>query len=371
MAGMSKPEVESGNRILIVDDEFAVREILSEGLTAFGFITRTASRAKEGLEIFLAGGIDLVLSDIDMPEMSGLEFLAELVRIKPDADVIMVTGVVDTDTAVKALRDGARDYVTKPFNLEEVRIVIRRALENRRLINENRSYQEGLEVKVEERTTELKELYESTLQAMATALDFRDNETQGHSIRVVEYALMVANSMGVEDPEIGWIRQGALLHDIGKIGVPDAILRKPGKLDADEWIEMRKHPEHGYQMLRHIRFLEPALEIVLSHQERYDGSGYPRGLAREQIPLGARIFAVVDCFDAMTSDRPYRAALPIETAREEVRTHAGTQFDPAVAEAFLSIPDHAWREIREKVHAQVKEMRQANRQALRPLPPES
>jgi len=385
MSGMSTTGTEHSHRILIVDDEFSVREILSEGLTAFGFITHTASRAQEGLKIFLAGGIDLVLSDIDMPEMSGLEFLAELVRIKPSVDVIMVTGVVDTEVAVKALRDGARDYVTKPFNLEEVRIVIRRTLENRRLVNENKSYQEGLELKVEERTTELKEKkveverlyselqesYESTLQAMATALDFRDNETQGHSLRVVEYALIVAGAMGVKEPELGWIRRGALLHDIGKIGVPDAVLRKPGKLDADEWAEMRKHPERGYEMLRHIRFLEPALEIVLCHQERYDGSGYPQGLAGEQIPLGARIFAVVDCFDAMTSDRPYRAALAIETARDEIRAFSGIQFDPVVAEAFLCISDEIWREIRGQVHARVKEMRQAVRELLPRLPPES
>ncbi len=371
MPRMTKDSENEGKRILIVDDEFSVREILSDGLTAFGFIPRTASRAAEGLEIYRQGEIDLVLSDIDMPEMSGIELLAELRKIDPDADVIMVTGVVDTAVAVKAIRDGARDYVTKPFNLEEVSIVVRRTLENRRLINENRAYQEGLEVKVQERTAELQEknveverlyselegAYESTLQAMVTALDFRDNETQGHSQRVVEYAMMVSGAMGIKDPELSWVRRGALLHDIGKIGVPDAILRKPGKLTDAEWIEMRKHPEHGYEMLRHIGFLKPALEIVLCHQERFDGSGYPQGLAGDQIPLGARTFAVVDCFDAMTSDRPYRSALSIEAARDEIRKCAGTQFDPDVAEAFLGIPLEIWREIREGVHAKVQTMR--------------
>jgi putative nucleotidyltransferase with HDIG domain len=191
---------------------------------------------------------------------------------------------------------------------------------------------------------------------MVTALDFRDNETQGHSLRVVEYTIRIAESMGIVEPEMGWIRRGALLHDVGKIGVPDAILRKPGKLSDDEWLEMRKHPEHGYEMLRHIRFLAPALDIVLCHQERYDGSGYPRGLKGEDIPLGARIFAVVDCFDAMTSDRPYRAALPIEAARDEIRRFSGSQFDPEVATAFLEVPVEVWKQIREDVHREVATM---------------
>jgi HD-GYP domain-containing protein (c-di-GMP phosphodiesterase class II) len=170
--------------------------------------------------------------------------------------------------------------------------------------------------------------------------------------------------LGLEEPELTWGRRGAILHDAGKIGVSDAILRKPGKLDAEEWDEMKKHPEMGYRMLQHIKFLEPALGIVLSHQERWDGGGYPRGLKGEEIPLGARIFAVVDTFDAMTSDRPYRPALSIEKAVEEVRTFAGTQFDPSVADAFLSIPIEKWNEIRERVHEQVMDLDEQVRRAL-------
>jgi putative nucleotidyltransferase with HDIG domain len=257
---------------------------------------------------------------------------------------------VDLEVAIGAIRRGAADYVTKPFNLEEVQIVIERTLEKRRLIRENREYQQTLERKVEERTRELEESYESTLEAMITALDFRDNETMGHSRRVVEYAMIVARTMGVGEPELTWIRRGAILHDVGKIGVSDAILRKPGKLDAAEWDEMKRHPEMGYRMLKHIRFLAPALDIVHCHQERWDGSGYPRGLKGYEIPLGARIFAAVDTFDAMTSDRPYRAALAIEVAREEIRRFSGTQFDPDVAAAFLSIDERVWHEIRARVH---------------------
>jgi putative two-component system response regulator len=274
---------------------------------------------------------------------------------------------------------GASDYVTKPFNLEEVRIVVERTLDKRRLILENRAYQTRLEAMVAERTAELekktaevsrlyqdlKASYEQTLVALVTALDFRDNETQGHSSRVVEYAILVAEAMGVVEPDLSEIRRGALLHDVGKIGVPDAILRKPGKLDAAEWVEMKRHPEMGFRMLQHVDFLQSALPIVLSHQERWDGSGYPRGLREERIPLGARIFAVVDTFDAMTSDRPYRKALSIDAALEEVERFAGSQFDPAVARAFLSIDPHAWREIRQRVHAEVMAIEDQVRKALR------
>ena len=367
------------NRVLIVDDEQAVREILSEGLESFGYVTDTAPDGAAALAFLSTEPVHVVLSDIDMPEMSGIELLKAIKAGHPDLDVVMVTGVVDAETAVNAIRDGASDYVTKPFNLDEVCIVVERTLEKRRLILENRAYQAHLEDKVALRTRELVEKnrevarlydelrnsYEATLQALVTALDFRDNETQGHSLRVVEYAMLVADRLGVTEPERTWIRRGSLLHDVGKIGITDSILRKDGPLDPDEWIEMKRHPEMGYEMLREIRFLEPALDVVLCHQERWDGSGYPRGLQGENIPLGARIFAVVDTFDAMTSDRPYRAALPIETAREEISRFAGRQFDPRVAEAFLEIPADTWKAIRAEVHEQVKSLSQSAKRVLR------
>ncbi len=355
------------SRVLVVDDECAVREILSEGLEAQGFRTEMASSAAEALSTLDRGAFDLVLSDIDMPGGSGLELLKQIKSSHQDIDVIMVTGVVDAKVAIGAIRDGASDYVTKPFNLEEVGIVVDRTLEKRRLIRENRAYQHHLEELVTARTQQLVEkneeiqqlygeletAYENTLQALVTALDFRDNETQGHSTRVVEYAVVVAQKMDFDAEQLKWIRRGALLHDVGKIGVPDAILRKPGKLTPEEWDEMKKHPEMGFRMLERIPFLRPALDVVLSHQERYDGSGYPHGLQGEEIPLGARIFAVVDTFDAMTSDRPYRKALSIEQARDEVRRFSGIQFDPQVADVFLSIHEEVWREIRERVHRDV------------------
>jgi response regulator RpfG family c-di-GMP phosphodiesterase len=354
-------------RVLIVDDDQAVRELLAEGLTSFGYPTLVANSAREAFDTIQQEPVRLVLSDIDMPGGNGIELLKRIKAYDADLDVIMVTGAIDADTAVRAIRQGASDYVTKPFNLDEVQIVVERTLEKRHLILQNRAYQERLEEIVALRTRELldkkreverlyEELqisYESSLHALVTALDLRDNETHGHSYRVVEYAVVVAETLGVTEPELTWIRRGAILHDVGKIGIPDAILRKPDKLNAEEWLEMKRHPEMGFRMLEHIRFLQPALDVVLSHQERWDGTGYPRQLRDEQIPLGARIFAVVDTFDAMTSDRPYRAALSIQTARAEIERCAGTQFDPQVAEAFLSIPDATWHEIRERVHRNV------------------
>jgi response regulator RpfG family c-di-GMP phosphodiesterase len=369
----------ASGRILIVDDDQAIRELLAEGLSSFGHEALIATCAEEALQIVRHEPVRLVLSDIDMPGIDGMQLLRRLKTHDADLDVIMVTGAIDAGTAVRAIRQGAADYVTKPFNLDEVQIVVERTLEKRRLIQENRAHQERLEELVALRTQEvveqkgeverlygeLEKSYESTLHALVTALDFRDNETQGHSFRVVEYATVVAERMGLSGSDLTWIRRGAILHDVGKIGVPDAVLRKPGKLDAHEWEEMRRHPEMGYQMLKHIRFLEPALPIVLSHQERFDGKGYPQGLKGEAIPLGARIFAVVDTFDAMTSDRPYRAALKIQLAREEIERCTGTQFDPQVTQAFLSIEDHTWEAIRERVHQSVAVLAERGKVACR------
>ncbi len=361
------PEPSPRRKVLVVDDELPIRELLAEGLESFGYSAATAAGVDEAFEMVRRGDVGLVLSDIEMPGGSGFDLVRRVKSYDADVDVVMVTGVVDLATAIGSIREGASDYVTKPFNIEEVRVVIERTLEKRRLILENRAYQQTLEDRVASRTREVLEqkqkievlyqdlqgAYESTLQALVTALDFRDNETQGHSSRVVEYAVLIARRMGIDGAQLDWMRQGAILHDVGKIGVPDAILKKPGKLSPEEWEEMKKHPEMGYQMLKHIHFLEPALDIVLCHQERWDGSGYPRGLKGEEIPLGARIFAVVDTFDAMTSDRPYRPALSILTARDEVRKFSGVQFDPRTAEVFLSFDEETWSQIRERVHSQL------------------
>ena len=362
-------------RLLIVDDEPMIREVLTENLKGAGYECEAAAGAAPAMERLGAGnGIGLVLADIDMPGESGMVLLGRIKEQYPDIDVLMVTGVVDIDIAIQAMRMGASDYITKPFNLDQVVLIVNRTLQQRQLIIENRRYQKNLESLVQERTQEVitksKEVerlydelkvafqkihatYDTTLEALMEALDMRDTETQGHSRRVSEFTVAVARRMGIQEPELTQMRWGALLHDVGKIGVPDAILRKPGKLTPEEWVEMRKHPELGRRILASIKFLEGAVPIVYCHQERFDGTGYPRGLAGDDIPLGARIFAVVDTLDAMTMNRPYRRALPYDTARKEVIEFAGTQFDPKVVECFLQVPEHEWESIRKRIKTEL------------------
>ncbi len=335
--------------ILVVDDDPAVRDVLSEGLSGDSYRCETAADGSEALRKIESNGFELMVSDIDMPEMDGMRLLQEAKKVRPDMEIIMVTGVLDVETAIQSMRLGASDYLTKPFNLAEVRITVERALEKQRLVRENREYQRDLEARVQARTAELSRSYQTTLEALATALDTRDTETMGHSLRVAAYTVRIAREMGVAEPELTEIYRGALLHDVGKIGVPDAILRKPGKLTPEEWVEMRKHPEIGYRILQGIHFLEGSRLIVLSHQERYDGKGYPRGLKGKEIPLGARIFSVVDTLDAMTSDRCYRKALSYETARDEIRKYSGIQFDPDVVEIFLKVSRSEWEGIHQHV----------------------
>jgi putative nucleotidyltransferase with HDIG domain len=361
--------VPNSARILLVDDELAVRQLLAEGLRMAGYECAMAGNASEALQRLAQERFDLLLSDIQMPGGSGTELLRVVRERYADLDVVMITAVVDVDVALVAIRNGASDYLPKPFNLEQVLITIERVLEKRRLVNENKMYQLGLEVKVQERTAELmaktqeiealfgelEENYQSTLEALVEALDLRDAETQGHSLRVVEFTAEIALALGIGGGDLIEVRRGALLHDVGKIGIPDAILRKPGKLNEEEWVEMRKHPDLGYQMLSGIKFLDTPREIVLSHQERFDGTGYPRKLAGEKIPLGARVFAVADTFDAMTSTRPYRTGLPYEVARKEIFDWSGRQFDPRIVDAFLKISPEKWLEIRNDVTQRVRE----------------
>lgn len=363
-------EASARNRILVVDDEPVIREVLHERLSGAGFECELARNAAEALQKIRTRSYNLVLSDIAMPGGDGISLLRQIKSEQPGLDVVMLTGVVDVDTAIRAIRLGASDYLTKPFNLDEVLLTIERTLEKRRLITENLEYQMDLERKVDDRTRELrhkseqvedlyKELktafdkihstYDTTLQALMEALDARDSETRGHSRRVAEYTVSVAKRMGIVEPELTQYRWGALLHDVGKIGIPDAILRKPGPLDDPEWTIMRLHPEMGARILGSIQFLGGAVPIVASHQERFDGSGYPNGLKGDQIPLGARIFAVVDCLDAMTMDRPYRRGTSLAMVREELLKHSGTQFDPKVVDVFLTVPENEWEEINIRV----------------------
>jgi putative two-component system response regulator len=344
--------------VLIVDDESDIRELLSDFLEGEGYECSLASDAIEALDIFKsAPEIDLVMSDIRMPGKSGLDLLGEIKEIDSDVMVVMISAVKDIESAITAMSKGAYDYVAKPFKLTEVGLIAKKAIEKRNLVLENKEYQRGLEIKVAEKTRELQkalfkldQTYLFTLRALVVALDTRDEETQGHSLRVVKYTLKLAELMGIKDEQqLKVIEYGALLHDIGKIGIPDAILRKPGNLTPEEWEVMKTHPWIGFKILHKIEFLEEASQIVLHHHEKLDGSGYPDGLRGKDIPLGSRIFAVADTLDAMTSERSYRKALSFEMASEELKKMSGLQFDARVVEAFLSIGLAPWQQERKRM----------------------
>src|SRR5712692_10619432 len=340
----------SVDKILVVDDEDSIREIVASMLTAAGHQCRKAASGVEALSILANGEeFSLILSDLMMRDLDGIGLLEQTKVKYPEMPVIMVTAVHDVSVALGAIRNGAYDYLLKPFEREQLLASVRRAIETRRLRMENRAYQMNLESLVSARTEQLRQTmadlersYDITLEALGDALDLKDSETEGHSKRVTAFTIAIARAMGLNSDQIRVIARGAFLHDIGKMAIPDAILRKPGALDPAEREIMREHCYRGYQMLRKIPFLSEAAEIVYSHQEKFDGSGYPRGLKGTEIPLGARIFSVADTLDAMTSNRPYRAAQTLAAAREEILRFSGKQFDPEVVKTFLAMPENIW-----------------------------
>src|SRR5213082_969805 len=350
------------DRILIVDDEEPIRDFVSAMLSSANFVCKQAASGKEALALLDSGEeYELMLSDLMMPGMDGIALLEAAKERFPDMPVIMVTAVTDVSVALGAIRNGAYDYLLKPFERDQLLATVRRAMENRRLKMENREYQTNLEALVTARTEQLRQAvttleksYDITLEALGNALDLKDAETEGHSKRVTAFTIAMARAMGMSGDKIRVIARGAFLHDIGKMAIPDAILRKPGALTEQEVMIMREHCARGYHMLKKIPFLTEAAEIVYAHKERYEGSGYPRGLVGDEIPIGARLFAVADTLDAITSDRPYRAAQPIQAAREEIKRFSGSQFDPKVVEIFLGMPDSIWEDLRREINSHAR-----------------
>ncbi|MGB9203372.1 MAG: HD domain-containing phosphohydrolase [Terriglobales bacterium] len=348
------------DRILVVDDEETIREIVSSMLGGANFQTRQAASGIEALAILESGeDFDLVLSDLMMAEMDGIALLERAKERYPDMPIVMVTAVHDIQVALQALRNGAYDYLLKPFEREQLLATVRRALENRRLKRENDAYRTNLESLVAARTqqwknalSELEKSYDITLEALGDALDLKDAETFGHTRRVTAFTIALASRMGLPKEQIRVIARGAFMHDIGKMAIPDKILNKPGKLTDDEMAIMREHAYLGYNMLRKIPFLAEAAEIVYAHQERYDGTGYPRRLKGDEIPLGARMFSIADTLDAMTMDRAYRPAQSFQAAREEIERWSGRQFDPEIVKIFLETPDHIWEDLRKDINEQ-------------------
>lgn len=322
--------------VLVVDDDDLARETLRFVLEDGGYLVHTAASGAEALRVLERERIDVVLSDIFMPGMNGFDLLQQMRERAPDVPVILITGYGNIEMAREALRRGASDFITKPYNAHEVPIVIERNLMRHSLLVDQMRHYENV----------VQKSYRATLDALLAALNIRDTETEGHSERVAAYTMAMATRLGLSAQELHAIELGALLHDIGKIGVPDSILYKPGPLTPEEWEVMKQHPVIGYQMCVKVEALRPAAPIVLHHHERWDGKGYPHGLAGEAIPLGARIFAIADALDAMTSDRPYRKALSFAQARDEIVRCSGQQFDPHMVELFLEIPEEEWQLIR-------------------------
>lgn len=342
------------SRILVVDDEPEITSILSD-LFAGQHDCTTAGSAEDALGLLAANEYELVVSDITMPGMSGLDMIPHVKSCAPNSVVVMISGVQTVESAIDALRLGAFDYVMKPFDLRQVEAVVKRALEHRDLIVAKQRYEDHLEELVEQRTAQLdqalnslEDAYRSTLRALTAALETRDLETHGHSERVVSYSMRLGREYGLDSQRTKSLEFGSLLHDIGKIGVPDLILRKPAKLTPEEWVLMREHPVHGQQILRGIAFLEGAARVVAQHHEKWNGSGYPLGLRGEEIDVCARIFSVADAFDAITSNRVYRKGKPYHAAAQELDDWAGKQFDPKVVEAFHRVPQQDWAELHEQ-----------------------
>jgi putative two-component system response regulator len=322
--------------ILIVDDEHSGRETLQSVLEGEGYDLIMAENGPQAIEKAKSYLPDVILLDVMMPGMTGFE-VCERIRNDPqvaEIPIIILTALDDRESLLTGLKAGADDFISKPFDRFELRarlIGITRLNRYHKLVQEREKLQEA--------HSKLLEAYGATIEGWSHAMDLRDRETEGHSRRVTELTLQLAKAFGMSDEQLTHIRHGALLHDMGKLGVPDSILHKPDKLTPEEWDIMRKHPQFAYDMLYPIEYLRMALDIPFCHHEKWDGTGYPRGLKNNEIPLAARIFAVVDVWDALISDRYYRPAWKNEDALAYIRQQSGTHFDPQIVDLFLKFMD--------------------------------
>jgi putative nucleotidyltransferase with HDIG domain len=346
----------AGEKVLVVDDEQLARTLLVSFLRKQGYSVESARNGEDALRVLAVKAVDLILTDLMMEGSDGMKLLEQVRGRQLQTPVIMVTAVHEVSTAIAAMRQGAFDVLLKPFQEKTLLEAVERGVAFGNVARRNTTYRNSLEHLVEARTSLLREAmfdlersYDTTLEALGDALDLKDSETEGHSRRVTAYTIALARSMSVDPADMKTIKHGAFLHDIGKMAIPDAILLKPGRLDPPEQVIMRRHCLSGYQIVRKIPFLKEAADIVYSHQEHFDGGGYPRQLHGEEIPLGARVFAVADTLDAITSDRPYRHGSPFSAARNEIARCAATQFDPRVVDAFLSMPADVWEELRDAI----------------------
>jgi putative two-component system response regulator len=323
---------------LVVEDEPNLRRVLARLMENNGFTCDEASNGVEALAILEQKAVTLVLTDVHMPVLDGISLLRQATARFPETAVMLVTAVDDVRTAVKCLGEGAMDYVTKPFHMDEVTARVRQALERRRLVLENRDYHEHLEEKVGVQARRIEQLFLASIQSLADALEVKDTYTHGHSLRVSRYSTLIAREMGMDDDFVRQVELGGRVHDLGKIGVRETVLNKPGPLTDEEYQHIMTHPVVGWRILAPLLHEHPrALNVVRHHHERWDGRGLPDGLEGTAIPLEARIVAVADTFDAMTSERPYRPGAPLDATLAELRRCAGHQFDPDPVDAFVAI----------------------------------
>jgi len=325
-----------------VDDEEKICNILARRLTGEGYLCVTANNGREALSHFYKDTFSLIISDIKMPEMDGVELLKKVKGMNPNMMVIMVTAYPEIDMAVEAMRLGAYDFIIKPADLDLVVLSVKKALEKKRLEEEIETYHRNLERLVEERTARLQQAYRTlkkahldSVKVLAEAIDAKDPYTRGHSERVRRMSLGIANHLGFAEEKLEVLEYGALLHDIGKIGIKDEVLQKPGALSTEEYQYIQEHPLIGAKIVEGIDFFKDKIPMIRHHHEHFDGSGYPDGLIGEDIPLEARIITIPDAFDAMTSPRPHRKALPLQDVLIELEKGKGRQFDPKILEIFL------------------------------------
>jgi putative nucleotidyltransferase with HDIG domain len=349
-------------RLLVVNDGLAaVSELLAQ--LRKEYVCERAATRGAALAMLDEQEFSVVICDIEMAAENGFDFVTYINFNSPKTVVILTGKYIDSEETLRIFRAGVFDYFPHPFDLAQVESAVRRAVEQYELKSLKDHYQVHLEELISERTVELDKAlqeveasYRMALKALVQALETRDFETHGHSERVVTFSLRMGHELGLDSENLRNLELGALLHDIGKIGVPDAILRKPAKLNEEEWMKMKLHPLHGQKILRNIPFLEGAARLVEQHHEQWNGTGYPHGLRGEEIDFNARIFQVVDAFDAMTSDRVYRRGTTYEKALEELERCAGTQFDPFIVQSFKQIPPEDWETLRQHSVTERKEV---------------
>jgi putative nucleotidyltransferase with HDIG domain len=324
-------------RILIIDDLALMRMTFSRKLSEEGYECMAASDGDSALALLSENQYALVLLDITMPGKSGADVLREIVVWYPDTAVIMVTATDDVETAIEMMKVGAYDYILKPVNLMELPIRVRRALDRRQLMLENKEYRASLENKVRQQTQKIRQSFLNSVKSLALALEAKDQYTSGHSQRVADMTVDIAREFGMASEQVEKLRFAALVHDIGKIGIKESVMNKKEDLTDEEYSYISTHAVIGQKILTPVIEDEEILKMVRLHHERYDGRGYPDGISAEQIPLGARIIAVADMYDAMTSDRPYRKAVSHEIAIAELKRQALVQFDPVIVDAFITM----------------------------------